>query len=110
MRAPLVLLVALFILTAAVFVPRETYAAGLSFGGRILLITPCLSASGPSMWITIQPAGRFPITYIWAPGTLGPPPVHPGQSILGIADIPYACKVGTFFLYGQRIQRDAVSI
>lgn len=110
MRAPFVLLLGLLLLTIAVFIPRETYAAGLSFGGRILLISPCISASGPSVWITIQPAGRFPITYIWAPGTIGLPPTHPGQSILGIADIPYVCKIGTFFLYGQRIQRDAVSI
>lgn len=54
-----------------------------SFGGRVLSIIPC--ALG--LHVTIQPAGVFPISYIWTPATLtflyGPP--RPGVQLLGSA-------------------------
>ncbi|HVY73075.1 MAG TPA: hypothetical protein VG984_03455 [Candidatus Paceibacterota bacterium] len=85
--------------TAAVSVSQAK--AGLSFGGRIALVLPCLSLLGPSVWTVIvpAPATKQPL-YIWTPATLRglpptspdvPPPYAPLQGILGIADIPYWC-------------------
>lgn len=75
-------------------------AKGVSFGGRIAALLPCVSYLGPSMWVTIVPAPftKQPL-YIWTPETLRgvpptpdlPPPFAPLQQILGIADIPYFC-------------------
>lgn len=74
--------------------------AGLSFGGRIALLLPCLSLLGPSVWTVIipSPSTKQPL-YIWTPATLrgfpptspDPPPYAPLQGILGIADIPFWC-------------------
>ena len=92
-------------------VSTASNAKGLSFGGRVVAAIPCLSDLGPSYWVTIAPA---PATkqpfYIWTPETLRgitppgapplfppitgpdvPPPTHPGQEILGIADAPFWC-------------------
>ncbi|HVV38798.1 MAG TPA: hypothetical protein VHD31_00535 [Candidatus Paceibacterota bacterium] len=92
---------------------------GISFGGRVLTALPCISPLGPSLAITIKPAGVFPINYIWTPATLTKPTQlsvpTPGGQVLGIADIPYACwnpiKGGLFGLftflsysYGLRMQ------
>jgi hypothetical protein len=77
-----------------------------SFGGRIALIVPCVSGLGPSIWVKIIPAGSFPTSYIWTPLTitrLAGPPTHPGQEILGLADIPYFCWIGDDFYYGRRM-------
>lgn len=90
--------------------PAAAAASGLSFGGKIAVLTPCVSYTGPSVWVTIVPAPATKnITYIWTPGTLrgvpppGFPPLYPpspnpdpapyivGQHILGIADVPYFC-------------------
>lgn len=92
---------------------------GISFGGRVISELPCISPLGPSLAITIKPAGLFPISYIWTPATITKPtqasiPTIGGQ-VLGIADIPYACwnpiKGGLFGLftflsysYGLRMQ------
>ncbi len=95
---------------ALLLVPLYASALGTSFGGKILAITPCMSLSGPAVWIKILPAGLFPITYIWTPLTIGLPPVHVAQQILGVADIPYGCVVGKVPFVGQRIQIDGVSI
>lgn len=92
---------------------------GISFGGRVISELPCISPLGPSLAITIQPAGVFPINYIWTPATITKPtqasiPTLGGQ-VLGIADIPYACWnpikggfLGLFtflsYSYGLRMQ------
>ena len=108
--------------------PLSASALGLSFGTQgITVLTPCVSYLGPSVWITIVPAGGDPnIFYIWTPTTVGPPPTHVKQEILGIADVPYfccaagvpagfgGCYVGHSFVpslpVGERIQLDGVSI
>jgi hypothetical protein len=100
-----VLCAALLVVVAAA--PSAVSAAGLSFGGRIVAVIPCMSAFGPSLHVTIKPAGVFSTTYIWTPATftlmVGPPRTL-GQQVLGIADIPYVCFVGKFPLYGLRMQ------
>jgi len=89
-------------------------ALGTSFGGRILSVLPCLSPFGPSLQVNILPAGGVSTSYIWTPATitfLAGPPNHPGQQILGVADIPFACVIPSPFffipavtLFGQRMQ------
>jgi hypothetical protein len=87
-----------------------------SFGGQVIASIPCISPLGPSFWVTIKPAGLMPTEYIWTPITITKiiPPIHSGQQILGLADIPYACWnvesggfLGLFsvfsYLYGQRM-------
>lgn len=80
-----------------------------SFGGRIATVVPCVSGLGPSLHITIIPAGVFQPAYIWTPLTitkLAGPPRNPGQQVLGTADIPFVCFTPTVPpvpLYGQRI-------
>ncbi len=94
-------------------------APAISFGGRVITELPCISPLGPSLVITIRPAGVFPVSYIWTPATITKPtpasiPTIGGQ-VLGLADIPYACwnpiKGGLFGLftffsysYGLRMQ------
>jgi hypothetical protein len=97
------------VLLTSLVVPLSALAFGTSFGGRIVAWIPCLSPLGPAIFITIVPAGVFPVTYIWAPGTIGLPPTHIGQQILGVADTIFGCKVGVVPLVGQRIQLDGVS-
>jgi hypothetical protein len=98
-------------LVALLAVPSAAFALGRSFGGRIVWWEPCLSPLGPAFFITIAPAGIFPISYIWAPGSLGLPPTHIGQQILGVADAPMACLDALGLpLPGQRIQLDGVSV
>ncbi len=84
-------------------------AAFFSFGGRVAVIVPCLSPSGPALWFNIAPLGAFPLFYIWAPGDIGLPPTHSFQSIIGTYDIPYACKVGPAVFSGFRLRSDGVS-
>lgn len=98
-------------------------ATGISFGGRVVTVLPCLSVLGPSLHVTIVPAGVFPTMYIWTPATItklvGPP--VPGGQILGKADVPFACWnlltggfLGLFpvfsFLYGLRMQEIGTSL
>lgn len=94
------------VLAATLLAPFSASAqaqAGLSFGGRITFVLPCLSLLGPSVWTVIVPAPftKFP-AYVWTVATLRggppsfimpdlPPPFHPGQEIAGIADIPFWC-------------------
>jgi hypothetical protein len=90
-------------LAMSLFSPLSAAAAiGTSFGGRILWVHPC---SG-GIQIAIAPAGPFQPLYVYSVGTIGLPPIHPGQYILGIADAP----VFTGTCVGQRIQRDGVSL
>ncbi len=88
-------------------------AIGTSFGGQVLTILPCISTLGPSLFVTIKPSGLFHPFYIWTPATinkLAGPPTHPGQQILGVADVPFACFTPGFFFipptfyFGQRMQ------
>lgn len=84
--------------------------ASLSFGGRIVGVIPCVSGLGPSLFVTIKPAGVFAPTYIWTPATitrLAGPPRTIGQQILGRADIPFVCVIPAKVpipLYGLRMQ------
>jgi hypothetical protein len=98
---------AIFTLVAGLSAPLSAAAVGFSFGGR-LVSPPVLCANIPGSYlVTILPAGVKGIFYIYTPGlTLGLPPVHPGQEILGIADVPLVCNG----LLGLRIQYDGVSI
>lgn len=96
-------------LAASLLAPLSAYALGTSFGGRIIDWEPCVSLPG-AIFILIQPAGIFPIAYFWAPGTLGLPPTHIGQQILGVADTFFGCTTPLGPRAGQRIQIDGVSI
>lgn len=102
---PLARFVATITLIGSLLTPLSASALGFSFGGRITAITPCANGA---IWITIVPAGPFQPFYIWTPGTItysAGPPSHPGQEVLGVADIPYVCYIPPFiFLYGQRMQ------
>src|SRR3989344_6256928 len=76
--------------------PLSASAFGFSFGGRINKVVPCISGLGPSLHITIRPAGVFAPMYIWTPATftgLFGTPRNIGQQVLGIADIPYVCVI-----------------
>lgn len=109
MQAFLRVLAALLV-GASLFAPLSAYALGKSFGGRVITSLPCLSPTGPAWWVTIRPAGAFPFSYIWAPGSIGLPPIHTGQQILGLFDVPYGCTIGLVKYFGLRIQVDGVSI
>lgn len=97
--------------------PLAAHALGISVGGRIIALTPCVSPLGPSIWLTVLSARAtdplVPEPYIWTPLTFRtlvpptptlPPPTHIGQQILGIADLPFTCFVGFVPLYGLRLQ------
>ncbi|MDO8518206.1 MAG: hypothetical protein Q7S26_02870 [bacterium] len=91
--------------------PLSASALGLSFGGvRIVSINYCKNGG---INIIIVPAGLFPISYIYTPGTIGLPPTHIGQAILGLyLPVLYACTgFGTRppIFTGFWIQLDAVS-
>lgn len=100
----------------AVNLLSDAASPGFSFGGRIIAITPCLSALGPSVWVTLKPSGLLlpPFMYIWTPATLTSlvppvpslPPRNIGQQLLGRFDVPYACVVPfpPFVFYGLRMQ------
>ena len=91
-------------------------ALGVGFGGRVVSVIPCLSPLGPAFQINIIPAPKSQVSYIYLlpPATItyrNGPPTHPGQSILGVADIPFTCFIPSGFLglfpiplVGQRIQ------
>lgn len=87
-----------------------------SFGGRIVSVIPC---SGGMLHVTIVPAGLFPVQYIWTPFTITKlygPPLHPGQQLLGLADVPFVCFIGGGFfsspvpLYGLRMTTVGTSL
>ena len=90
--------------------PLSASAFGFSFGGRILAVIPCVSGLGPSLWVSIKPAGVFAPTYIWTPATITKlvgPPRNPGQQVLGVADVPFVCVIPAKIpipLYGLRMQ------
>ena len=89
-------------LVVLLLAPLSASAAFFSFGGRVLTVTPCSSG----LYVTIFPAGIFPIAYIWTPATItfsAGPPRTPGQQILGLYDIPYVCFVGKVPLFGLRM-------
>ena len=99
-----------FALIVLLVTPFPASAFGISFGGRVLSAIPC---SGGMLQVTIKPAGRFPIFYIWTPATVtklvGPPTL--GGQVLGLADFPWVCFIGGggFFsspipLFGLRMQ------
>lgn len=97
-------------ITAVALVPLTAFALGFSFGGKVITPIPCLSPVGPAIFFTIVPAGLFPIGFIWAPGSLGIPPSHPAQQILGVADTLFGCTAGIVPLSGFRVQFDGVSL
>ena len=103
---------------AAMFlIPISTSALGLlgeSFGGQIIDMNFCANGG---IVVTLRSA-TFPglpvESYIWTAGlTFGVPPWHIGQSIMGVADIPYFCfGPGKHPLeyFGMRMRVDAVSL
>ncbi len=97
-------------LAAGLLIPFSASAFGFSFGGRILTVVPCVSGLGPSLWVSIKPAGFFSPTYIWTPATITKlvgPPRNPGQQVLGVADVPFVCFIPAHIpipLYGLRMQ------
>ena len=98
------------LLAVGLLAPLSAHALGFSFGGRILSVIPCVSGFGPSLWVSIKPAGIFAPTYIWTPATITKlvgPPRNPGQQVLGRADIPFVCFIPAKVpipLYGLRMQ------
>jgi hypothetical protein len=100
----------LFLIVGALSMPLSASAAlGKSFGGKVLTMLPC---SGGMIFYTILPAGKFPVSYIWTPGTItksaGLP--LPGGQVIGTADLPWVCSLGgglfssPIFFYGLRMQ------
>lgn len=62
-------------------------AAMVPFGGKIIAVEPCVSPAG-ALYVTIVPAGKHPINFIWTPATVtlgAGPPRSPGQNLLGRA-------------------------
>lgn len=99
-------IVIISLIAASLSAPLSASALGFSFGGRVISVpVPCFGMPG-FFGITIFPAGRFSPFYVWGPGTIGLPPLHPGQQILGIYDVPLLCNGIPSF----RIQYDGVSI
>ena len=109
MRSPGKILLAVF-LAVGVLTPLSASAFGFSFGGRVIKVIPCVSGLGPSLHVTIRPAGVFAPMYIWTPATftgLFGPPRNIGQQVLGIADVPYVCVIPVtplIILPGLRMQ------
>lgn len=93
-------------LAVLLLAPLPASALSLSFGGRIISAIPCKSVLGPSLHVTIFPAGAFPVMYIWTPATItfsAGPPRTPGQQLLGLYDIPFFCTVGFKPFFGLRM-------
>lgn len=95
-------------LLGAATLPAVAHAGLLSFGGRVVAVVPCKPGF---LWVSIISARSatpgVPEFYIWTPFTLtfmAGPPRNPGQQILGTADVPATCFVGTIPLYGLRMQ------
>ncbi len=99
---------ATFIIIGAFLLPLSASALGISFGGKVISSIPCLSPLGPSLYVITAPAPFTFITpLIWTPATVTKligPPLVPGQQVLGLADIPFACKVGVVVFPGLRMQ------
>ncbi len=94
------------LLGGSLLVPLSASAFRLSFGGRLVSQPiPCFHMPG-FFQVVIRPAGRFSPFYVWGPGTLGLPPVHIGQQILGLYDALLVCNGVPSF----RIQYDGISI
>lgn len=90
------------VLIVLLLAPSPTFAALISFGGRVTTVIPCSSG----LHITIIPAGIFPVSYVWTPFTLTfsvGPPRSPGQQVLGLADTVIPCFVGKVPLFGFRM-------
>ncbi len=86
--------------------PLSASAFSLSFGGRVVTAIPCASFLGPSLYVTIVPAGLFPVSYIWTPATLtfsAGPPRTPNQQILGLYDVPFVCTTAGAPFFGFRM-------
>ncbi|MCL9972198.1 MAG: hypothetical protein NBV63_02210 [Candidatus Pacebacteria bacterium] len=74
---------------------------GIPFGGPITKLIPC---SNGAIYVILGPPTPGP--YVWMPGTISyqyGPPAFVGQHLLGAAAPGGVCKIGTTFLYGQRI-------
>ncbi len=96
-------------LVSGLFAPVSAMAAlGTSFGGQLVSPPiPCKNIPG-SFLITIKPVGIMNTFYVYTPFlSLGLfPPTHPGQQILGVADVFTGCNgIPT----AQRIQFYGVS-
>ncbi|PIR84189.1 hypothetical protein COU18_00335 [Candidatus Kaiserbacteria bacterium CG10_big_fil_rev_8_21_14_0_10_51_14] len=80
-----------FVATTLLFTSIPFVAFAFPFGGQISIFRPCFNQA---IYALIGPPRGGP--YIWTPSTLTyqfGPPSHPGQSILGLAGIPYYCLV-----------------
>lgn len=109
-------LLAAFIVTGALAAPVLAWAqvpAFLPLGGRIISSVPCISAGGPSLWVTIIPfgiPGTIPFSFIWNSLTLSStipplpsiPPTHSGEQILGtyLPLVPMPCFIGKIPVFG----------
>ena len=87
--------------------PLSAYAVGVPFGGLIDAETPCHIGPTPALWINVLGFNFIDVLILPPIGTL-PFPYYsplPGQFILGLADTPLTCFVGTIPLPpGLRIQ------
>lgn len=101
-------ILAVFITAGALMLPFSASAFGISFGGRVVTSIPCVSPLGPSLYVVTVPAGfTFVTPLIWTPATVTysvGPPLAPGQQVLGVADVPFACSVGLVTFFGLRMQ------
>jgi hypothetical protein len=99
---------AILMVMGALALPFTASALGISFGGKVISSIPCMSAFGPSLYVITAPAPfTFVTPLIWTPATITKligPPASPGQQVLGVADVPFVCKIGVAVLSGMRMQ------
>lgn len=77
------------------FLPVQTNAALIPFGGLITKMIPCAYPPG-AVHLTITPAGSSPPMQIWTPATVTfreGPPLRPGQWVLGLDSAAGQCVI-----------------
>jgi hypothetical protein len=91
------------LIAGLLLLPLSAYAIGVPFGGLIAAETPCHIGPAPALWINV-----LGFSFIDMIGTTIPYPLYApvvGEFILGQADTPLTCFVGTVPLPpGLRIQ------
>lgn len=106
MRLPYKFILAAFLALGFV-VPLSAYAVGVPFGGLIDAETPCHIGPTPALWINVLGFNFIDVLTLPPIGTLPFPFYAPvaGEFILGLADTPLTCFIGTAPLPpGLRIQ------
>lgn len=91
-----------FVFAVVLIVPLSASAVGVPFGGIVTGMTPCHIGPVAALWLNV-----LGVSFVITGGTV--PFLHYvpiiGQFILGVADVPIVCSVGTVPLPpGLRVQ------